>query len=278
MINALNKDQVKLVVTDEDGTFLDLGGEDFSRERFAAVFDRMRACGTRFAVATSNQSFQVKEIFGELAQHISVIASNGAYVEPEGSKAQVRTASEAAVRSVLAAHGSHPEIPLCAVCADGAFVERGCDPGFSEEMAMYSHNLHEVASLADAAATMDVLMYWSRVDARDLKPAVELLAGAVEGMDVVDSGYGDGYGYLDVIQPGVNKATGIQTLLDVFGIDASGVMAFGDAGNDAQMIRLAGMGVAMGNASDELKEIADIVCEPCREQGVLKVLESVFGR
>ena len=63
----INKDLVKLVVTDEDGTFLDLGGEDFSRERFRAVFERMSAAGCRFAVATSNQSFQVAEIFGELA-------------------------------------------------------------------------------------------------------------------------------------------------------------------------------------------------------------------
>lgn len=273
-----NKDQVKLVVTDEDGTFLDLGGEDFSRERFSAVFARMRACGTRFAVATSNQSFQVKEIFGELAPFISVIASNGAYVEPEGNKVQVSIASDAAVRSVLAAHAAHPEVPLCAVCADGAFVERGCEPTFAEEMAMYSHNLREVASLADAAAATGVLMYWSRVGADALGRTVELMGGAVEGMDVVDSGYGDGYGYLDIVQPGVNKATGIQVLLDEFGIDASEVMAFGDAGNDAQMIGLAGVGVAMGNASDDLKAIADLVCEHCREQGVLKVLESVFGR
>ena len=66
--------------------------------------------------------------------------------------------------------------------------------------------------------------------------------------------------------------------MDAFGIDASEVMAFGDAGNDAEMLRLAGVGVAMGNASDELKSIADLVCDPCEEQGVLKVLEEVFGR
>ena len=80
------------------------------------------------------------------------------------------------------------------------------------------------------------------------------------------------------MQPGVSKATGIRALMDAFGIDASEVMAFGDAGNDAEMLRLAGVGVAMGNASDELKSIADLVCDPCEEQGVLKVLEEVFGR
>lgn len=275
----INKDLVKLVVTDEDGTFLDLGGEDFSRDRFRAVFERMSAAGCRFAVATSNQSFQVAEIFGELAPSISIIASNGAYVEPQGKEAQVSVMSSAAVADVLAAHADHPEIPLCAVCAGGAFVERGADADFVAEMTMYSHNMRRVDSLAEQGPTTDVLMYWSRVDEADLARAVELLDAATgPTVSVVDSGFGGGFGYLDVVQPGVSKATGIRALMDAFGIDASEVMAFGDAGNDAEMLRLAGVGVAMGNASDELKSIADLVCAPCEEQGVLKVLEEVFGR
>lgn len=275
----INKDLIKLVVTDEDGTFLDLGGEDFSRERFRAVFERMGAAGCRFAVATSNQSFQVAEIFGELAPSISIIASNGAYVEPQGKEAQVSVMSPDAVADVLAAHAAHPEIPLCAVCAGGAFVERGADDGFVAEMTMYSHNMRLVDSLAEQGPTTDVLMYWSRVDEGDLAHAVELLDAATgPAVNVVDSGFGGGFGYLDVVQPGVSKATGIRALMDAFGIDASEVMAFGDAGNDAEMLRLAGVGVAMGNASDELKSIADLVCDPCEEQGVLKVLEEVFGR
>ena len=275
----INKDLVKLVVTDEDGTFLDLGGEDFSRDRFRAVFERMSAAGCRFAVATSNQSFQVAEIFGELAPSISIIASNGAYVEPQGKEAQVSAMSSAAVADVLAAHADHPEIPLCAVCAGGAFVERGADADFVAEMTMYSHNMRHVDSLAEQGPTTDVLMYWSRVDEADLARAVALLDAATgPAVSVVDSGFGGGFGYLDVVQPGVSKATGIRVLMDAFGIDASEVMAFGDAGNDAEMLRLAGVGVAMGNASDELKSIADLVCDPCEEQGVLKVLEEVFGR
>lgn len=275
----INKDLVKLVVTDEDGTFLDLGGEDFSRDRFRAVFERMSAAGCRFAVATSNQSFQVAEIFAELAPSISIIASNGAYVEPQGKEAQVSVMSPAVVADVLAAHADHPEIPLCAVCAGGAFVERGADADFVAEMTMYSHNMRHVDSLAEQGPTTDVLMYWSRVDEADLARAVELLDAATgPAVSVVDSGFGGGFGYLDVVQPGVSKATGIRVLMDAFGIDASEVMAFGDAGNDAEMLRLAGVGVAMGNASDELKSIADLVCDPCEEQGVLKVLEEVFGR
>ena len=93
--NPVTGAPVRLVVTDEDGTFLDLGGEDFSRERFSAVFARMRADGCRFAVATSNQSFQVKDVFGPLAPRVALAASNGAYVEAEGRRLRVSVARTA---------------------------------------------------------------------------------------------------------------------------------------------------------------------------------------
>ena len=263
----IDKDQVKLVVTDEDGTFLDLGGEDFSRVRFRAVFDRMRAAGCRFAVATSNQSFQVSDIFGDMAPRLSIIASNGAYVEPEGAAPRISVMPPAAVESVLAAHAAHPEVPLCAVCAQGAFVERGGDPGFVEEMTMYSHNMVHVGSLAEEAPSSDVLMYWSRVNEDEL--TVELFSAACgHSVSVVDSGFGGGFGYFDVVQPGVSKATGIRALMDTFGINASQVMAFGDAGNDADMLRLAGTGVAMGNAQPPVKAAANYLTADNDHDGV----------
>lgn len=96
-------------------------------------------------------------------------------------------------------------------------------------------------------------------------------------MDVVDSGVEDGWGYFDLVQANVSKATGVSRLIDHLGIDAADVIAFGDADNDIEMLCLAGCGVAMGNASDKVKACADMVCAPCREQGVLRVLESIFG-
>lgn len=275
--NPVTGAAVRLVVTDEDGTFMDLGGEDFSRERFSAVFARMRADGCLFAVATSNQSFQVKDVFGPLAPHVALATSNGAYVEAEGERLCVSVASDEAVERVLLAHAAHPEIPLCTVCADGAWVEPGADPDFVAEMTMYSHGMGQVESLTDPQATRDVLMFWSRVPAADLGRSIAVMREAVGGsMDVVDSGCEDGWGYFDVVQRGVSKATGVSRLMEHWGIAPEEVVAFGDAGNDVEMLRLAGAGYAMGNADDAVKAAADLVCAPCREQGVLRVLEQLW--
>ena len=63
--------------------------------------------------------------------------------------------------------------------------------------------------------------------------------------------------YLDINPKGVSKLTGLQEVVDTLGIDISEVMVFGDSGNDVQMIKGSGYGIAMGNANDEAKEAAD---------------------
>ena len=72
----------------------------------------------------------------------------------------------------------------------------------------------------------------------------------------------------DVITKEVSKANGIQPLLDYYQKDWSDIVAFGDSMNDYEMIEKAGNGIAMGNAVDKLKEVADYVTRPIEEEGV----------
>lgn len=58
---------------------------------------------------------------------------------------------------------------------------------------------------------------------------------------------------------GVHKANGLMKLIEHLGIDRSEVMACGDEGNDLSMVEWAGLGVAMANATDELKSVAKVI-------------------
>ena len=53
------------------------------------------------------------------------------------------------------------------------------------------------------------------------------------------------------------------------------VIAFGDAGNDIPFIQKAGIGVALGNAKDDVRQYADIIADTCANDGVAKVLEEL---
>lgn len=72
----------------------------------------------------------------------------------------------------------------------------------------------------------------------------------------------------DVIPISSGKSASIEKTLRYFNLDASQAMAFGDSYNDIDMLQAVGTGVAMGNAIDQLKEIADDVCGHVSEDGI----------
>lgn len=78
--------------------------------------------------------------------------------------------------------------------------------------------------------------------------------------------------FLDVIPSGGGKDKGMDAMLDAFHIPLAESMAFGDGENDLSMLRHAGIGVAMGTASDQVKAGADYVTGTVDEDGVLSAL------
>ena len=82
--------------------------------------------------------------------------------------------------------------------------------------------------------------------------------------------------FTDIVPRGGSKSVGIDKMLEHFGIVLDETMAFGDGGNDISMLQHAGIGVAMGNAGDEVKKVADYVTSSVDEDGVINALRH-FG-
>ncbi|MGM0837905.1 MAG: Cof-type HAD-IIB family hydrolase [Bacillota bacterium] len=73
---------------------------------------------------------------------------------------------------------------------------------------------------------------------------------------------------LNVLQEDVSKSLAILKVLEHFCIDQSEAIAFGDGENDIDMLELVGLGIAMGNGSDNLKSVADFVTKKSSEDGI----------
>ena len=73
---------------------------------------------------------------------------------------------------------------------------------------------------------------------------------------------------VDIIPLDGGKGNGVSKVLEYFGIDRKEAIAFGDGNNDIEMFEVVGNTVAMGNASDELKEIATDVCKTAADDGI----------
>ncbi|MCT7423343.1 HAD hydrolase family protein, partial [Escherichia coli] len=80
-----------------------------------------------------------------------------------------------------------------------------------------------------------------------------------------------GHGSIDLIIPGVHKANGLRILQQRWGVDDSEVVAFGDSGNDVEMLRQSGFSFAMANARPLIKAAGRFEGPHNNEEGVLDV-------
>ncbi|WP_391115916.1 Cof-type HAD-IIB family hydrolase [Psychrobacillus sp. L3] len=80
---------------------------------------------------------------------------------------------------------------------------------------------------------------------------------------------------LNVLQHDVSKSIAILKVLDYFGIDKSEAVAFGDGENDIDMLEIVGLGIAMGNGNEKIKNIADFVTKKSSEDGIEYALKSL---
>lgn len=79
--------------------------------------------------------------------------------------------------------------------------------------------------------------------------------------------------FLEFTESGVTKGSSIEQLIKQFDIKQEEVIAVGDSYNDLSMIQFAGLGIAMGNAPDDMREAADYVADTNMNDGVAKVVE-----
>ena len=85
-----------------------------------------------------------------------------------------------------------------------------------------------------------------------------------------------GFGAIDLVREGVNKAGGLRDLCERLDVHPQEVLAFGDGDNDREMLAFAGTGVAMGHASQALRAVADEVIGSHNDGAVLTYCEKLL--
>ena len=81
---------------------------------------------------------------------------------------------------------------------------------------------------------------------------------------------------MEIMPENVDKALTLENLLPLIGAEHEQLVCCGDGFNDISMIRYAGVGVAMGNAQDAVKEAADYITATNDEDGLVQVIEKFF--
>ena len=79
--------------------------------------------------------------------------------------------------------------------------------------------------------------------------------------------------FLEFLNKDANKGVGVELLAKHLGVKQEEIITLGDADNDLHMIEYAGLGIAMGNAFDSVKKIANYITDTNENDGVAKAIE-----
>jgi 5-amino-6-(5-phospho-D-ribitylamino)uracil phosphatase len=268
----------KLLALDIDGTVLNSRGE--VSPRVASAIAGARHAGMLVTLATGRSLRAALPVAQALQITAPLVVSNGALViAPASGRVLLKRVLPAtiATRAVQLLQRLGFTTFARRYCASGPdlFYEQG--PAAAEQACLLGQErdaVRQVFDLAGAVATMEPL----KVMTLDRTPAIEAaaahLAGHMQGAySLLITREMPGYSLLEVSACGVSKATGLERLTALNSIHPHEVVAFGDNFNDLEMLQFAGLGVAMGNAPDPVKQAARVITASNDEDGVAQVLE-----
>ncbi|MBL1073339.1 HAD family hydrolase [Nocardia sp. 2] len=262
-----------MVATDVDGTLIDRS-EQVSPRTKAAV-DALIADGVPFVLATGRPPRWIDPVVDGLGYAPLCVCGNGAVIYDSAQDRILASYTLDPDTLAWAADLAESLLPGCGLAAEriGSTAHDAATPQFVSSPE-YEHawlnpddtRVSRAEVIANAAIKM--LIRLPGAASGDMRDILEpRLAGRA------DVTYSTDDGLIELSAPGITKATGLATVAQRLGVQHATLIAFGDMPNDVPMLRMAGHGVAMGNAHPEAKAAADEIAEHNDNDGVAQVLE-----
>jgi len=251
----------KIVFFDIDGTLITEEGE-IPYETKESI-EQLKESNVKVVIATGRSPYHLKPIAEELGVD-SYISFNGSYVVYEGKRIVDKPIPTHTIQLLdeFARKSSHPLVYL----------------GNEEYYASY----HEHPDIIET-------FQWLKVAPPSFDSYFWKGSSIYQVVLFCDSHEEDKYHQnfsdikfirsyklsIDVIPSEFSKASGIESILRFVGISPSEAVAFGDALNDREMLSYVGMGIAMGNAHEELKPFANFVTKNVNDRGIQFGLQKI---
>lgn len=259
---------IKLVASDMDGTLLD----EHSRVP-AQTYDLIRRLndrGVRFAAASGRRFDTLQEFFAPVADIMDFVASNGAQVVANGTLVDREVFSYAALGRLLRIVRAFDCLELVVYDRTNSYL-LGEPDRFVREFDKDLPNPVRLDELPEPGVSIVKASVFCSESVMDM---AYVLTRELESDFVFAP---SGSVWIDVMQRGVSKATGIEQVMAVHGVEPSGLMAFGDSMNDYEILRMAGASRAMGNGRSAVKQISKKVIGTNGEHAVQRELEALLA-
>ena len=264
--------EIKLIASDMDDTLLNSKCQ--ISERNERAIRQALAAGKVFLLATGRMYVSVKPYAERLGLDVPLVTYNGALVKGSLSgkvfyehKMTLSTANE--VLSYCREKGYYLQLYV----GDQILIhtENACSRMYSKISGIQTTAIGDALYHTDEAPYKILVM----TKANEFQAVWQDFAEQFKGkLDVTSSKDN----FLELMEPGINKWEAVQSVAANYGITPEEIMCIGDSNNDVKMIAKAGIGVAMGNAKDSVKNHAKIVTASNDNDGVALVIEAILTK
>ncbi|WP_047999764.1 Cof-type HAD-IIB family hydrolase [Lactiplantibacillus herbarum] len=264
--------KVAIIATDLDGTFL-RDDHQFDHDRFQAQLNQMNQQGQHFVVASGNQLQHCIDVFDGITGELTYVAENGGLViDNHGNVLAESLIPRELYQELLQFVADEPALVGAQISMSG---KRAAYIRPQDDSAIMRYFLSQLQVVPSLMAVDDhiykVTFSWQDTDA---DAHAELINQYFDGRLRATVSGGNG---LDVIPPHVNKAVGLAYLQDHWQVSASQTAAFGDNGNDLEMLREADHSYAMRNSILPVKQTAaNITAHDNNHDGVLSTIDTLI--
>ena len=244
---------IKAIVVDLDRTLLHT--DKTISPHTAEVFKKCKQKGILLMVATARPLRTMLQ-YCEIIDFDAISATNGARIICGDYRKECGLCPESADR-ILTALKSYPDFRVTLETGEEAYSNKLIED-------YYSVISDDLAAVAREEGAVKLLI------SIDTPETLEI----VKEMLTDDLYFTVANGYLiQIMSRAVTKWNGVKAMLDISNISASETAYFGDDYDDIEPIRMCGIGVAVSNAIDEVKAVADHIAESNDEDGVAKFIE-----
>ena len=253
----------KLIAADMDGTLLNDNNE--ITPAVSEAIKKARAKGVLFTLATGRALQGIEKYLGLLDDDIPIISCNGAVIVTSKTKQILHSENMSYEDTMVLLEDGLSFGAVVAIWAVGRLFSSQTGGAYSKfYQSMTKMEVYELSQLPRAEVTK---MVWVMDEDKVLE--YQKSYAPPKGVQTKSSGER----YLEFFSEGAGKDKGLAFLAESYGIDMSEVMAVGDNFNDIEMLKAAGLGVAMGNAHDEVKAAANAVTDTNNADGLAKAIE-----
>ena len=261
---------VRLVASDMDCTLL---ADDKSMpEDMPGRIRALESAGALFAAASGRPLYTLRDMFPESWDHMAFVTDNGAAVvcrEDVVFKSLIEPATVQALTEFTLEGG----YGLPTVCGLDACYVREQDRRYDDVFRTFYHNIVYVETLDHLAAEVNKFtVYFPEGNAVPMRDEVYAPAWG-EQLSVTCGGAV----WIDIMNQGVDKGTGVERLCEHLGISVADVVACGDTDNDAEMLETVGHGYLVANAEERMERFADFRIPSNNERGVAQVIDAVLA-